>query len=449
MWIRDNQRGISKTTFKDKYPQLTEQLVDRSLDSLSKEHGLFLFPTSWQEISDLEKSDKVFETVDDTLRTGNVIGFIGCGPERVTIHSRFAQNDTEDYFLHYMLQKVLHLNVTNLETSLSLEQQFYQLYIYLFPSFLQAALRKGLYKEYRRFHHHDANLKGALDIARQLKTSTPFEGKMAYSTREFSFDNNLMQLVRHTIEYIKGHQLSRTSLLFQDKDRENIATVIQATPRYQLADRTKIIYQNQLTPVRHAYFHEYRSLQKLCLMILRGQMHGIGQSEQKIHGILFDVAWLWEEYLAQLLGEEFHHPRNKEKSGSFSMFQGGSGRIYPDFVSLSKKVVADAKYKPIDNIKGRDYLQLVAYMYRFDARKGFYLFPHSGKTEESKQYELLEGTGQRRNEPVVVEKLGLAIPQGVASFDEFCQQIERNEQVFLRSLLSKSRGEISEVMEET
>ncbi|HFI0107587.1 TPA: 3-isopropylmalate dehydrogenase [Streptococcus suis] len=448
MWIRDNQQGISKSVFKERYPFLADHLLDRSLESLAKEQGLFLFPTSWQEIPDLDKSEKLFETVDHSLRTGNVIGFIGYQNDQLTIHSRFAQSDKEDYFLHYMLQKVLHLNVTNLETSFSLEQQFYQLFICLFPSFLQAALRKGLYKEYRRFHHHDANLKGALDIARQLKTSTPFEGKMAYSTREFSFDNNLMQLVRHTIEYIKGHQLSRTSLLFQDKDRENIETIIQATPRYQLADKTKIIYQNQVAPVRHAYYHEYGTLQKLCLLILKGTRHCVGErQQQKIQGILFDVAWLWEEYLAQLLGEEFHHPRNKAKSDSFSMFQGGNGRIYPDFVSLSKKVVADAKYKPIDNIKGRDYLQLVAYMYRFDARKGFYLFPHSGKTEESKQYELLEGKGQRRNEPVVVEKLGLTIPQGVASFDEFCQQIERNEQVFLQSLLSKSRGEISEVME--
>ena len=439
MWITDNQRGISKTTFKDKYPQLTERLVDRSLDSLSKEHGLFLFPTSWQEISDLEKSDKVFETVDDTLRTGNVIGFIGCGPERVTIHSRFAQNDTEDYFLHYMLQKVLHLNVTNLETSLSLDQQFYQLYIYLFPSFLQAAMRKGLYKEYRRFQYHDANMKGTLDVARQLKNSIPFEGRIAYNTREFSFDNNLMQLIRHTIEFIKSHPLSRSVELFQSKDRENVEAVIRATPSYQFADRNYIIYQNQLTPVRHAYFHEYRSLQKLCLMILRGQMHGIGQSEQKIQGILFDVAWLWEEYLAQLLGEEFHHPRNKAKSGSFSMFQRGSGRIYPDFVAVSdRSIVADAKYKPLENINGSDYLQLVAYMYRFNAKQGFYLFPYAGKNEENKRYELLEGIGQKRSEPVIIEKVGLVIPQDTSSFKEFCQQIESNEHAFLKSFVEKA-----------
>ena len=51
-------------------------------------------------------------------------------------HDGQAQNDEEDYFLHYMLQKVLHLNLTNLDTSLSTNQQFYQLLLYLFPKYL-------------------------------------------------------------------------------------------------------------------------------------------------------------------------------------------------------------------------------------------------------------------------------------------------------------------------
>ncbi|HFH9836961.1 TPA: 3-isopropylmalate dehydrogenase [Streptococcus suis] len=435
MWIRDNQQQISKEDFQKNYPILTKQLVDRSLESLAKEQGLFLFPMDWQDISDLDRSDKIFETVDHSLRTGNIVGFIGSKEERLTIHSRFTQGDKKDYFLHYMLQKVLHLNVTNLDASLSVEQQFYRLLVYLFPSFLQAALRKGLYKEYRRFSYHDSNIKGVLDVAGQLNKSTPFEGKFAYRTREFSYDTNLLQLVRHTIEFIKSSSLIHGSLLFQAKDRENVEAVIEATPTYRLADRSKVIFANHRTPVRHAYFHEYGALQKLCLLILKGEKQGFGQSEQKIQGVLFDVAWLWEEYLATLLGPDFLHPRNKAKSGSFSMFKGGNGRIYPDFVSLSEQsIVADAKYKPIENIKGADYLQLVAYMYRFDARKGFYLFPNSGNKEGNRRYELLEGAGKSRSEEVVVEKLGLTIPQGVASFEEFCLQMMQSEDCFLQML---------------
>ncbi|WP_032506463.1 5-methylcytosine restriction system specificity protein McrC, partial [Streptococcus mutans] len=68
------------------------------------------------------------------------------------------------------------------------------------------------------------------------------------------------------------------------------------------------------------YYHEYGKLQQLCLMILHQTKHGLNQSQQKIHGLLFDVAWLWEEYLATLLGEDFEHPQNKASKGGYSLF---------------------------------------------------------------------------------------------------------------------------------
>lgn len=80
-----------------------------------------------------------------------------------------------------------------------------------------------------------------------------------------------------------------------DNSRETIAEVTRVTPTYKLANRAKIIRLNQTKPLRHAYFREYRKLQELCLMILNGEKHGLGYQEKKIHGILFDVAWLWEE----------------------------------------------------------------------------------------------------------------------------------------------------------
>ena len=102
--------------------------------------------------------------------------------------------------------------------------------------------------------------------------------------------------------------------------RENVAEIVRVTPSYKLADRVKIIRGNQSKPIRHAYFHEYRKLQELCLMILNQEKHGLGFQDQKVHGILFDVAWLWEEYVHTLLPKDFIHPRNKEKLGGISVF---------------------------------------------------------------------------------------------------------------------------------
>ena len=61
------------------------------------------------------------------------------------------------------------------------------------------------------------------------------------------------------------------------------------------------------------------------------------------------------------------------------------GLVYPDFIGRNQKyrIIGDAKYKPIQNIGNRDYLQVLAYMYRFDAKTGYYFFLNqTGKSNE-------------------------------------------------------------------
>ena len=203
MRITDNQHRVAKEGFVAEYPKLSQALLDRTLDNLSKEDNIFIFPNDLKNSPDLDKDQKILETVNQEIKTGNVIGFLGCGQERLTISSRFSIKG-DDYFLHYLLQKVLHINLTSLDVALSREDKLYQLLMYLFPKYLQAAIRKGLYKEYHRFSYNDSNVKGVIDVRNHLKKNLPFTGNIAYTTREFTYDNPLMQLVRHTIEYIKN-----------------------------------------------------------------------------------------------------------------------------------------------------------------------------------------------------------------------------------------------------
>ena len=63
--------------------------------------------------------------------------------------------------------------------------------------------------------------------------------------------------------------------------------------------------------------------------------------------------------------------------GAQRLFDGNHGLIYPDFIGkdAGERIIADAKYKPWNNISGKDYLQILAYMFRFDAKRGYYLYP--------------------------------------------------------------------------
>ena len=434
MRITDNQHRITKEDFVAEYPKLSQALLDRTLDNLSKEDNIFIFPNDLKNSPDLEKDQKIFETVNQEIKTGNVIGFLGCGQERLTISSRFSIKG-DDYFLHYLLQKVLHINLTSLDVALSREDKLYQLLMYLFPKYLQAAIRKGLYKEYQRFSHNDSHVKGVIDVGNHLKKNLPFTGNIAYTTREFTYDNPLMQLIRHTIEYIKNQKSIGQGVLDNLlTSRENVAEIVRVTPSYKLADRAKIIRGNQSKPIRHAYFHEYRKLQELCMMILNQEKHGLGYQDQKIHGILFDVAWLWEEYVHTLLPKYFIHPRNKEKLGGISVFSVGKRKVYPDFYDRERKIVLDAKYKKLEDtekgINREDLFQLISYSYILEAEKAGLIFP---SIERSVNSEIGEVAGYG----VLLKKWSIQIPQNASSYSAFCKMMENSEENFKTNIEEK------------
>ena len=431
MQITDNQQILNKEEFITEYPKISQVLLDRTLENLSQEDNIFIFPNDLQYSPDLDKDQKIMETVNQKIKTGNVIGFLGCGQEKLTISSRFSSK-SEDYFLHYLLQKVLNINLTSLDVALSREDKLYQLLIYLFPKYLQAALRKGLYKEYQRFSHNDSHVKGVVDVVNHLKKNLPFTGNIAYTTRDFTYDNPLMQLIRHTIEYMKNQKsIGRGVLDNLSTSREHVSEIIRVTPSYKLANRAKIIRMNKTKPLRHAYFREYRKLQELCLMILNSEKHGLGYQEQKIHGILFDVAWLWEEYVHTLLPKDFIHPRNKDKMNGISVFSSEIRKVYPDFYDRIRKIVLDAKYKKLEltekGISREDLFQLISYSYILEVEQAGLVFPSKEKVVDN-EIGKLAGYG------ALLKKWSIQIPQNASSYREFYEMIEISEKMFQNNI---------------
>ena len=260
---------------------------------------------------------------------------------------------------------------------------------------------------------------------------------IAYSQREFSYDNSLMELVRHTIEFIKRKPYGNKLLI---KVKDEVKLVIDATSKYEPCDRQKIIEQNKKNTVRHAYFREYLALQRLCLLILQHQKHQIGMGVRQIYGILFDGAWLWEEYINSLIEDVFYHPMNKGGKGAQRLFAGNVGLIYPDFISRNSemRIIADAKYKPIDNIGNRDYLQVLAYMFRFEAKAGYYLYPEAEDSDDLKLW-LNRGLTYEKNvmarDDISVTKHGLKIPVDALNYNEFSARIKTCEQEFKSALI--------------
>lgn len=428
--IKDNSQQ-KKESFSE-IKVLVDKIADKTLEQLERE-GIFVYPETVKDASDITREQMILQSVNGNYASGNVMGFLGCGNERLIIESRFSEN--EDFFFQYLLEKVIDFpNFIDLETDANQDNRLFNFLLFLFPCYLKAAMRKGLYKQYISRRYNDGNVKGTIDIARQIRINTPFTGKVAYTQREFSYDNELMELVRHTIEFIR-HKSYGGKILSKAKEEVNL--VIDATSKYEPYSRSKIIEQNKKNMVHHAYYKEYLSLQRLCILILQRQKHQIGIGSKQIYGVLVDGSWLWEEYLYLLIGEIFYHPMNKGGKGAQRLFENNNGLIFPDFISKNdtERMIADAKYKPNENIGNRDYLQVLAYMFRFDAKVGYYLYPEANGEDDIKLRMNSGSTYEENVKPrdnVSIIKHGLRIPTNVSRYEEFAAEMKINEKEFAK-----------------
>ena len=458
IYTQDNNCG--RYTVSDKDLGNIKQIAGRRICDLMNTAGsaVWLFPREKDLYGDKIEKETVFTLEGNKLTTGNIMGFIGCGGTEVTIHSRFSSCYEDDYFMQYLLQKVFAINIFDLNHSRSNENAL-NMTVLLFPYFLQKALLQGLYREYQRIEYNDDRVRGTIDFSRHIKQNYPFRnGKVSYSTKEYRYDNSLMQLIRHTIEYIKT--LSHSSyILYANKEIQSyVQTIVDATPSYLKGDMAKVISQN-IRPKIHPYYSEYRPLQRLCLDILRHQRISYGLNSEQIHGVLFDGAWLWEEYLSTTLKKVgFMHPQNKTKSGGIPVYLSGRGTLrYPDYIHPS--IIADAKYKRLYRapeeevslgIPRDDLNQMITYLHITGKNIGVFICPRDDFEYPSENGEPIpeEGWNLMYHRVGVLCGLGgeihvisVNIPQTCDSFKTFNCRMESIESSLERKLSKVLSGE--------
>ena len=346
--------------------------------------NLLVFPRDLGYYGDDVGEGRIISFHDDCISTGNIMGFVGVNDTQVDIISRFAKTDGEDYFLHYMLQRLFAINLFDIKHTSS-RQPIFDFLLYLFPYFLKKALRQGLYKKYRRFEYNDSNIRGPIDVNRHIRDNIPFPGTVAYSTREHTYDNEVTELIRHTIEYIKIHPMGNGVLNCDQETKNAVMTVMQATQSYNSRDRNKILNLN-LRSVSHPYYTEYTALQKICVQILRHEAIKYGREKDKIYGVLFDGAWLWEEYLNTIFTRAkmvITHAKNKTGENGILLYKNKRKSLYPDFYrktdDAKSSFVLDAKYKHLGQNEGdisrEDLFQMITYMHVLPARHCALLYP--------------------------------------------------------------------------
>lgn len=439
--VDNNSKKLSLSQYNHDYRNL-RKIANKTIGELQSESGILIFPPRVEDTDDQIKESIIFNLTENdesfSLKTGNIMGFIGRNETELNICSRFTHSvngevsEKNDYFLHYMLEKVCHVNLSNLKSSNVLDNIF-DFLPYLFPQYLIAALKQGLYKEYQTREYNDSNVRGVIDINRHIRFNIPANGKIAYRTREYSFDNPVTELVRHTIEYMRSSDNFKLILTRNEETKAAVSKIDNATPSYNLMNRNAVLSKTTKT-IKSPYFHKYRDLQKICRMILLREKIKYDSSANKIYGILFDGAWLWEEYLATLLKPlDFVHPENKKKNGVIHPFIGTNiGHFYPDFYKPRKddekeaEIIFDAKYKNFDtsNPLADDLAQMISYIHVMNAGIGKFIYPSKNSTDRSATWTLRPFA----NISAEIGTLLVYIPQNeIKDYKQFCEKINDSE----------------------
>lgn len=428
--------GPNAVTFQRKDIAALFPIANKTIAELCRENeNLLIFPYSIETSSDKIGESSVMSILNTgdpdkvQITTGNVMGFIGIDNLQIKIKSRFDKG-RDDFFLHYMLQKVLSFNLFDLKHN-DEQEDLFDFIMFMFPYLLKAAMNQGVYREYKNFKHNDSNIKGTIDIGRHIARNFPFVGNIAYATREYSHDNNMSELIRHTIEFMKTKRYGQLVLNIDRETIENVKIIVEHTPSYNKNERSSIISKNLRAKV-HPYYTEYRPLQTLCLQILRMEEVKYGESSDEICGILFDGAWLWEEYVKTILSNHgFKHPENKLHKGGIYLFDDHSGIRYPDF--YKDDMVLDAKYKrlgsydKVSKLDRNDIHQVMAYMTTLKVNRGGFVAPLV-------QNQSKVPTSHLQGSAATLSIFGIEICKSATSYAEFCEKMGEMEAEFVDSL---------------
>jgi 5-methylcytosine-specific restriction enzyme subunit McrC len=318
------------------------------------------------------------------ISTSNSMGVIRLrdnesgGTLQIEIGSRFDTGERQ-FFLAYLLSKVFGGSVVD-TVALSTDSLWDMLLAFAFRRLLIEAGALGSFRQYRTYEHNDMRIRGRIDVDRHLRHNIPFRGNVSYATHEISFDNPINHLIRHALAKVSrqwGEIFTADSRLTH-LSRE----LTERTPTWEskgvLACVTK--KENRM-PIRHPFFHAaYEPLRKISLSILRNEGAGLYQQQQEAEGVIFDGAWLWEEYIWTLLKRlDFEHPENRERRGVWEPLS--QIKYFPDFFHREKQIVLDAKYKWTSVREKKDVAQVFTYMFVLDAIHGGLIKPDIGKVE--------------------------------------------------------------------
>ena len=378
--------------------------------------------------------------------------------EEVFIRSRFDVNESCE-FSKYMLNKALGLKANILqkvEPSVGRGEILDLILAIIFAIQIARAYRKGIYRRYRTYENNDSKLKGRIDVARHIRLNPIFNGNIAYSSREYTADNDMNRMILTAYTSLQKRQPG----LMRELEKKytpvkdfisQLKNIMQPVSRQE----ARKLVQKERKKITHAVYSDWESVRKTAILILKYMGIAPEDDGTNVNGILINMNYIWERYLVQIVKEKIENKYQIEGKKSFGTFfcNGQSIELQPDLVISDKKVISDknrplliidAKYKnewenvasnKSDKPEREDCFQIMSYMYRAECKFGGIFCPQTKVRDDGKMKEYsIFGESDKE---AIVTLFSLQINGIQGSSKEFAEEMEKREDALCGEILKK------------
>lgn len=337
-------------------------------------------------------NDAYFQVLHNGLKFKQYVGVIQVDGLSISIHPKADKADRDEKWKDVLLQMLKSCGKLKADTAdaANLRKQHINLLEVYFQFYLkevEALVRQGLVKKYRRESGNVKALKGKLEFASHIRLNLVHQERFYTSHQVYDVDHSLHQVLAYALDII-GHFSKGTHLNDQLKRvRLSFPEVKQIHPTAQTLATIKI--DRKTAPYERAL--------ELAKFIILNYSPDIHHGQQKMIALLFDMNQLWEEYVLKSLRTyaRTNPVLNIEVSGQESMtFYDPSRTIRPDIVIRKGKgieqeiIVIDTKWKlPQDNRASiEDLKQMYAYGRFWNSRKLMLLYPGDDQRGMYREY---------------------------------------------------------------
>lgn len=330
-----------------------------------------------------QHENKYFSIIHEGIQFKQYVGVIQIGGLTIEIlpkadkNSKHTDSDKDLWqsVLLHMLRVCKHIQVDNVSEAQLRKRNnsILDVYFEMFLNEVEALIKKGFFKNYRKIQSNQLSLKGKL-----------------------VFDKNIQKNLVHKERFYCEHQVYDQNHLIHKILKFALSISKTLIPPY-LQDKWNRLYVEMdhidLVTIQSSHFQkiklnrkskDYEKAIDIAKMLILNYSPNINSGRDNMLTLLFDMNELWEEYVYRILRR--NSSNNVKVQGQSSELFWNNKRIRPDIVieMNGEKYVIDTKWKLVESHKPSDddLKQMFVYNLYYRAEKSLLLYPKVYQTEQ-------------------------------------------------------------------